>query len=394
MAQEAVTPDRLSDHISIGVLTQTFTPELIDRMVAKAGRTEKRVRLLPARVVVYFTLAMCLFSRESYNEVMALLVRGLRWTEQWSPSWKLPTDTAIGAARRRLGPEPLQLLFKTAVKPLAAPGAVESFYRQWRMVAIDGTTLDLADTADNDAVYGRPGSKGEDRAAFPQARVLGLVECGTHAVIGACIGAYGDSEVALAPELFGRLMPGMLNLNDRGFWSYDLWKQARHSGADLLWRVKSTLSLPVLEMFDDGSYASEIRSSKDRKNSEPIAVRVIEYQLEGISDETYRLVTTILDPNEAPADELAGLYGQRWEIESTFNELKTHQRGRGAVLRSKYPETVEQEIWAHLLVHYALRLLMADAATLAGVDPDRTSFLNALRIVRRQVADSAAISPL
>ena len=266
MAQtKQAVADRLSDHISIGVLTQTFTPELIDRVVKQSGRTEKRIRLLPSRVVVYFTLAMCLFARESYNEVMALLVKGLRWTEQWSPSWKLPTDTAIGLARRRLGPEPLRLLFGIVAKPLASPGASESSYREWRLVAVDGTTLDLADTTENDAFYGRPGSKGADRAAFPQARILGLVECGTHAVVAARIGRYNDSEVALAPELFKSLRPGMLNLCDRGFWSHDLWNSARKSGADLLWRTKSNVILPAIEMLADGSYLSEIRSSKDKK---------------------------------------------------------------------------------------------------------------------------------
>jgi hypothetical protein len=374
---------RLSDLISIGVLTQTFPPDKVDRMIEQAGRKEKRSRLLPARVVVYFSLAMCLWASEPYKEVMALLVRGLRWTEQWSPSWKLPTDTAIGLARRRLGPEPLKLLFRAAARPFDQRIAQGLFYEDWHLVAIDGTVLDLADTLENEAAFGRPGNgRSEDKAAFPQARVLGLVECGTHVIFDACIGRCNESEQSMAPQLFNSLKSGMLALCDRGFWSYDLWNGARRKGADLLWRTKSNIVLPVIEPLADGSFLSEIRSSKD-KEAPAVAVRVIEYQL----------VTTILDSKAAPAAELAALYGERWEIESAFDELKTHQRGRQVVLRSKYPETAEAEIWSHLLVHYAIRLLMANAAVEADVDPDRTSFLNALRIVRRQISGPASFSP-
>jgi hypothetical protein len=386
-------PERLSDRISVGVLTQTFPPDLIDRLVIEAGRKEKRSRLLPARVVVYFCIAMCLFTSESYDEVMALLVKGLRWTKQWSPSWKLPTNGAIALARRRLGPDPMRLLFEVTAKPLARSADLDSWYRKWRLVAIDGTTLDLADTPENEAGYGRPGSTGDDKAAFPQARVVGLIECGTHVVLDAHIGGYDDAEITLAPLLFRSIDQASLLLCDRGFWSFDLWVAAHETGADLLWRTKKNISLPIVEELSDGSYLSEISSSKDKRKHNPITVRVIEYRLDGVNDETYRLVTTILDPTRAPAGELAALYGERWEIESVFDELKTHQRGQAGVLRSKYPETAEQEIWSHLLVHYAIRSLMMDAAIEAGVDPDRTSFLNALRIVRRQVTDPAAFSP-
>ncbi len=260
-------------------------------------------------------------------------------------------------------------------------------------MAIDGTTLDIADTSDNARAYGRPSnSRSETNAAFPQARIVGLVECGTHVIFDANIGRYHDAETALVLPLFDTLGPGMLALCDRGFWSYDLWCAASAHGADLLWRTKKNIVFPVKEMLDDGSYLSEIHSSKE-KHGPAVAVRVIEYQLTGISNETYRLVTTILDHTTAPSHELAALYAERWEIESAFDELKTHQRGAKMALRSKHPDTTEQEIWAHLLVHYALRLLMADAATEADLDPDRISFLNALRIVRRQVTEPASFSP-
>src|SRR5882724_2919151 len=206
--RKPVVGERLSDHISLGVLTKTFRADVVDRVIDETGRREQRVRLLPARVVVYFTLAMCLFSRESYNEVMTLLTKGLQWSTQWSPSWKAPTDTAIALARRRLGPEPMKLLFKSVVEPIATKKTQGAWYRKWRLVAIDGTILDVADTPDNDKYFGRPGSKGDDRAAFPQARVMGLIDCGTHAIFNAVIGPCGDSENTLTPGLFSSIKAG------------------------------------------------------------------------------------------------------------------------------------------------------------------------------------------
>lgn len=264
-----------------------------------------------------------------------------------------------------------------------------AWYRGWRLVAIDGTTLDVPDTEANVERFGRPSSKGDDPAAFPQARVVGLVECGTHAVFDAEIGSYATSETKLAPACFRSLSAGMLALSDRGLWSYELWTAAAATGADLLWRTKANIILPVIEALPDGSYLSQI----SRKGRDPVTVRVIEYRLQGRSKQVYRLVTTILDHQTAPAAELAALYAERWEIESAFGEWKTYQRGKDVVLRSQSPDGVVQEIWAHLLTHYALRDLMKEAAHQAALDPDRMSFLNALRIVRRQVTEPAAFSP-
>jgi hypothetical protein len=391
--RKAPAGERLSDYISIGVLTRTFPPDVVDRVVEETGKREQRVRLLPARVTVYFVLALCLFAHESYTEVAALLVKGLVWARVWMWPWTDPSDTALVNARRRLGPEPLQALFAQTAEPLATADTKGAWYRGWRLVAIDGTTLDVPDTEENEKRFGRPSSKGEARAAFPQARVVGLVECGTHAVFDATIGSYATSETKLAPACFGSLTAGMLALSDRGFWSYELWTKAAGTGADLLWRTKSNVILPVIEVLPDGSYLSQISASGDRNRRNPVMVRVIEYRLQGRSNQVYRLVTTILHPEAAGAVELAALYAQRWEIESAFGEWKTYQRGKDVVLRSKSPEGVVQEIWAHLLVHYALRGLMADAAAQADLDPDRMSFLNSLRIVRRQVTEPAAFSP-
>jgi Insertion element 4 transposase N-terminal/Transposase DDE domain len=388
--------ERLSDRIALGVLTRVFPPELVDEVIVECGRLEQRSRLLPARVVVYFVLAMCLFSGQGYEEVARLLTQGLERVRRWEKPWRVPTTGAIGRARRRLGPEPLKVLFAQVCRPVADEETVGAWYRRWRLVAVDGTVFDVPDTEANGGFFGRPGSgRGQQRSAYPQARVAALVECGTHAVFAAQVGPLSLHEQRLIPGLLDRLEPGMLLLADRGITGFELWRAAADTGADLLWRVRKNIVLPVLEAFDDGSYLSQIFASGDQSRRDPITVRAVEYTLRGEGDDVvYRLITTVCDPAQAPAAELAGLYHQRWEIENTLDEIKTHQGGRQLVLRSQYPDGVEQEIYGFLLVHHALRDVMHHTAHQAGTDPDRISFTRALRVVRRHVTDQAALSPL
>src|SRR5512133_1774731 len=356
---------RLPDRIAIGVLTQTFPPELVDRVLAKTGRAEQRQRLLPARVVLYYTLAMCLFAQVGYEEVMRLLVEGLAWARRWRGSWQVPDKSSIARARARLGPGPLRALFVEVARPLATPATHGAWYRGWR------------------------------QGAFPQVRLVGLVECGTHAVVDAAMGGLHLGEGSLAPSLARSLGRGMVLLVDQGLCGLELWRAFQATGAELVWRCRQDVKLEVLEVLADGSWRSELGQSQPRDKR--VAVRVIDYRLDDPGrpgePEGYRLLTTILDPERAPAAELPGLYPQRWEREGVLDELKTHQRGPGVVLRSKDPDGVIQEVWAHLLVHYAIRRLMHQAALQAQVDPDRLSFTRSLHIARRQVTGQAAFSP-
>jgi hypothetical protein len=387
------TDERLSDRIAIGVLTRVVPPELVDEVVAATDTGEVRKRLLPSRVVVYFVLAMCLFSGQGYEEVARLLTEGLAWARRWRGRWEVPSTAAISRARARLGAEPLRVLFARVCRPLATQETKGAFYRGWRLVAVDGTTVDVPDTPSNVETFGRPGSaRGEGKGAFPQVRVAALAECGTHAIFAAATGALAAHETTLARRLFGHLRAGMLLIADRGFAGFDLWAEAAATGADLLWRVKTNAVLPVVEMLADGSYLSHIVAGSDRKRANPATVRVVEYTLAG-SDTVYRLITTILDPQQVPATDLAALYAQRWEFETALDELKTHQRGPGLVLRSRHPDGVEQEVYGFLLVHYAIRELMWQAAQHADEDPDRISFTRTLNLVRRQVSAQAAVSP-
>lgn len=393
------TDQRLSDHISIGVLTRVFPPELVDAVVAEAGRGEQRVRLLPARVVVYYVLAMALFADASYEEVMRQLVEGLSWVSGWERAWAVPSKAAIFRARQRLGREPLELLFGAVASPLASEATRGAFYRGLRLMSLDGTCLDLADTEANAEAFGRPGSaRREGGGAFPQLRLVALSECGTHAITDAALGPYTDPEQELADQLLGALGPGMLCLADRGFYRFERFQSARQTDAQLLWRVKANMVLPRERPLPDGSYLSTVYARSDRHtHSEGAQVRVIEYRIDdpGVpqAEQRYRLLCTILDPESAPAPELAALYSERWELEGTLDELKAHQRGPRVVLRSKHPDGVYQEAYGYLCTHYAIRRLMHDAALQADLDPDRLSFIRSLRAARRSTRSHPGFSP-
>jgi len=387
---------RITDYISLGVLTKAFPLAKVNAAVAAAGKTSRRQRDLPAHVVLYYVLALTLYMQVSYREVLRCLLEGIKWL--LGPEWevKLTGKSGISQARTRLGWEPLKQLHDEVVSPIAVKRTKGAWYRDWRLVSVDGSTLDVADNQDNEKAFGRP-SASRGSSAYPQVRFVSLVENGTHVLFGTQLGGYHEGEITLAHQALPSLKKGMLCLADRNFFGFDLWKKALATGADLLWRVKKNLRLPCEKRLPDGSYLSTIyRSDKDRRrDTNGIRVRVMEYTLEGIVDAEpmYRLVTSILDPAEAPAQELAALYHERWEIETALDELKTHLRGSQIVLRSKTPDLVRQEFYGLMMTHFAVRGLMHEAALKAGEDPDRLSFLHAVRVVRRKLPQFVAIPP-
>ena len=395
----------MPDRVSVGVLTRAFPPELVDAVLLETGRVQQRKRALPSRLVVYYVLAMTLFSDASYEEVMRQLTEGLAWSSGWGVAWVVPDKAAIARARQRLGVEPLEMLYRAVAVPLSRRETVGAFYRGWRLVSLDGSCLEVADTPANEAAFGRPGSaRREGGGAFPQVRLVGVCESGSHAIVDAEVGPYRVSERVLADALVQRLTPGVLCLADRGIYGFERFNAARAAGAELVWRVMAKQTLPPLKRLRDGSFLSRLQvpDGVEATDAQRL-VRVVEYTLEGgveaagaagdDASRTYRLVTSILEPKRAPAAELAALYPERWEIESALDELKTHQRGPRAVLRSKSPEGVLQEVYGLLLTHYAIRRVMHDAALSAGIDPDRLSFVRSLRAARRSARASTGFSP-
>jgi Insertion element 4 transposase N-terminal/Transposase DDE domain len=387
---------RISDHVTLGVLTATVPATLIDAVLADTGRQSQRQRQLPARAMVYYVIALALYAQASYGEVLRCLLEGLRWLRLAGTDPDLAGKSAITRARTRLGADPLEHLFQRAARPCAEPGTAGAWYRGRRLVSLDGTTIDLPDAPALEQRFGRPAAA-RGASSFPQLRLLALTETGTHAIFAAAFGHYDVSGVRLAPELLQQLQPGVLCLADRAFVGFDLWRTATASGADLLWRVRRNQVLPCRQRLPDGSYLSCLYASpQQRRHGEGgVAVRVVDYRLEGVAgaEPLYRLITTLLDPAEAPAAELAALYHERWESEGAFAELKVGLPGRRLMLRSRRPDLAEQELYGLLLAHFALRRLMHEASRQAGCDPDTLSFIHAVRIVRRHLPFHAAFSP-
>jgi len=404
---------RLTDWISLGVLASSVPRDAVDEAVTAAGKGARRSDgKLPPHVMVYFAMALALFADEDYEEVAARLTETLTSWGCWDQSWAAPTSGGLTQARKRLGPEPLELLFAKVAVPVAGELTRGAFLRDWRLMAIDGFELDVPDTPANAAAFGYPAGARE-HPAFPKVRVVTIGECGSHAKVAAQmgpVGGKGSSEQALARRLYPRLEEGWLLVADRGFYNWPDWQAATTTGAALLWRVKADLRLPVLELLPDGSYLSVVArpTLHDKARNRLIAtaragehldpalamrVRVIEYEIpdrdgDG-SGELIALITTITDPALASAQELAEAYCQRWEEETGNDQLKTCLRGPGKVLRSKSPDMVRQEIYGYLLTHHAISALICRAATEADIDPDRVKFLRTVRIIRRRAADPA-----
>jgi len=387
---------RITDFISLGVLTKTFPLAAIRDVLGDTRKTSVRQRDLPAHVVVYYVIALALYMQSSYREVLRCLFEGIQWLLGPGATVKVTGKSGISQARTRLGWEPLRQLHDRIVKPIAGESTKGAWYHRWRLVSIDGSTLDTADEKDNAKSFGRP-SASRGKSAFPQIRFVSLVENGTHVLFGTRMGGVDTGEITLAKQVLPSLAKGMLCLADRNFFGFELWNQASSTGADLLWRVKKNLRLPCEKRLPDGSYLSRVYASpKDQRHGQNgVIVRVIEYRLEGIpgAEPIYRLLTTILDHEMAPAVELAALYHERWEIETALDELKTHLRGSRIVLRSKTPDLVQQEFYGLMMAHFAIRGLMHEAALKANEDPDTLSFLHAVRVVRRKIARFASIPP-
>ena len=406
-----VAGGRLTDWISLRVLASSVSRDAVDEAVMASGRAAKRSDgKLPPHVMVYFAMALALFAKGDYEEVAARLTETLASWGCWDDSWSTPASGGITQARKRLGPEPLELLFDRVAGPVAGELTRGAFLRQWRLMAIDGFELDVPDTPANAVAFGYPAGARE-RPAFPKVRVVTIGECGSHAKVAAQmgpVGGKGSSEQALARRMLGRLEEGWLLIADRGFYNWPDWQAAAAAGAALLWRVKADLRLPVLELLPDGSYLSVVarpalhdkarnkllaaaRAGEYLDPAQAMRVRVIEYQITDRDGdgELIALITTITDPAAASAQELAQAYCQRWEEETGNDQLKTCLRGPGKVLRSKSPDMVRQEIYGYLLTHYAIAALICRAATEADIDPDRVKFLRTVRIIRRRAADPA-----
>jgi len=385
---------RLSDYLSASLLARVYPAPLVNEVLDEHGCNSQRVRLFPASAGVYYCMALSLYPEASYESVLAAVVDGLAWMRGDATGGNV-AKSSISQLRTKIGHAPLKELHRRSCVPLALPCQhPDSFYGGLRLVAIDGSNFDVPDEAQNVAAFGYPGSR-TGHAGYPQVRCAALVECGTHAIIAANLGAYRTGEWEICRPLLAALAPGMLCLADRGFNGYEHFKAASGTGAELLWRCTSNRRLPVLESLSDGSYLSTIQPPKPGRGTQAINVRVIEYRLPGMPNgpPRYRLMTTLLDHRKSPALELAALYHERWEVEAVFDELKTHLHQGRRTLRSKTAEGVRQEFYGWLLAHYAVRWLMHQAASEHRIKQRSLSFTAHVQLLRRTQPRSGAFPP-
>lgn len=388
---------RLTDYLSTSLLARVYPASLIGALLDSHQCNSQRQRCFPATAVVYYCMALSLYPEAAYADVFDAVAQGLAWRNRS----EMPTSikaSSISVARARLPWAVFKDLQERVCQPLAvAASCPQAFYRGLRLMAIDGSNFEVPDEADNVAAFGYPGSR-TGVAGYPQAQCAILVECATHAIVGANIGAYREAEWTVCKPLLARLNASMLCLADRGFNGYEYWRSAHATGAQLLWRCASNRQLPVIQSLADGSFLSVLRPSKGAARSDKnagVSVRVIEYTLPGTNGDVtrYRLLTTLLDASQAPALELAALYHERWEVESVFDELKTHLHQRRRVLRSKTADLVRQEFYAWVMAHYAVRWLMCSAGAEHDVEPRRLSFVANVQLLRRSQPQSGAFPP-
>jgi Insertion element 4 transposase N-terminal/Transposase DDE domain len=360
--------------------------DVVQQILRQTGHAARHYARLPAWFMTFFVVALGLFCKDCYRQVF-------KWLQRFRPG-ATPGRGTLADARQGLGIAPLRLLARRVVRLLGSPDTPGAFYKSLRLMALDGFVLDLPDTPANERAFGRPQS-GRSPGAFPQARVLALCATGSHVLYRWQIKPCRRGEVSMTPTLLRHLEPDMLLLWDRNFFSYHNLRQVLARGAHLLARVKRHLVLPRRQVLPDGSYLSKVYpSARDRQHDrDGLVVRVIEYTLDdparGDGGQVHRLVTTLLSAQEHPAEELIALYHERWEEESTIDEVKTHQKER-PVLRSQTPAGVVQEIEGLLLAHYVIRVLLHEAAAQKEIEPRRLSFVGALKVLRCRLPEVPA----
>lgn len=385
--------------IEFAQFAKVFPRLEVAESLEQSGRPTFRLRELPNDLMFYFPLVMAIRRDGSSSEVLRCILEGQenvfgRRTD------KVTGKAGISKGRSRVGWEPLKMVFDKLAVPLAKEGSVGSFYNGLRVMACDGVLLNVADTEKNDEFFDRPTNQSERAGSYPQARVVALVECGTHAIVNAKVGGYRAGEVTLAKEVLSALDNTMLCIADRLFFSWDLFSQSLNTGAALVWRIKQADKdkLKIGRRLPDGSYLAKYyppeRKAKNAPQEAPLSpidVRLVSYSVS--STERIHLVTTLLDSEEAPAKELAALYMQRWEIELVFKEMKVQLNNKEVALRSQTPDLVLQEVYGLMMAHYAIRSLIYEAAQRAGLDPDALSFISAVRAVRRKSLKGGDFSP-
>lgn len=388
---------KFSQELNLALIERIVPRETIRAVLAAAGCQTKRERKLNLLVTVLLVIMMNIYTTDPIEEVLKKIAQGLRYI--WpDPDYEVANASAISYRRSQLGARPMVALFHEVCQPLATPETPGAFLFGLRLVALDGTSEDVADTPANAAVFGRHHSD-RGSSAFPQVKGVYLVECGTHAIIDAGFWPCHTSERVGGFRVLRSVESGMLVMWDRGFHDYDMIVQVRQRGAHVLSRLPAHVKPEMVQPLADGSYLAYLRPSDyhRRKQGERLLVRILEYTITDPNlpgyDETHRLVTTLLEPDRYPILTLICTYHERWEVEITIDEIDTHQRLLPGPLRSLKPVGVIQELYGLLIAHYIIRALMHEAACQAQLDPDRLSFSGAVRVLQRAVPEFQMTTP-
>lgn len=393
----SLTSPKISPEEILQALEAAIPSQKIEAAIERTQSQHQRNRALPTHLVVALIIAMSLWSQDSIEDVLKNLVQGL--SSQWvrlSQRWKNPSKSSISEARQRVGPQVMSQLFHLVARPLGSAQTPGVFLNGLRMMAVDGSTLDLPDTDANARVFGYPGTRAGTEASFPKARLVLLVEVGTHLITDALLSPYRMGERIRALKLLRSVGPGMLLMWDRGLHSFKMVKATQERKSHFLGRVPKNVKFEVVQALEDGSFLSWVAPDRKsrKKGASRIPLRVIEYTIEEKGEEqTYRLITDLLNITEFPSLLLAQEYHQRWEAENTLDEFKTHLNGRKTPIRSKSPRGVVQETYGWLLGHWAVRSLMFTAAEQQGLSPLCLGFTGTLKVVRRAVAQFQQSTP-
>lgn len=396
---ENTYPHSVTDIAAFALIARMYPEDQVYEALNLAGCVTYRLRSLPMEFMFYMAVAFGLHKNVGAHEAYRIVLDGYDniYGKKGAES---VTDSAIHQARKKLGFEPLKIMFEKTCKPLAAHGTKGSFFKSWRLVAIDGCYINLADSKANEEAFGRPTNKGKSNCSYPQLKLVCLAECGTHTIFAMKTGRYDDSELVIGREVISSLSPDQLCLADRLYFGFETWKLACSTGAALLWRARNDHNFHPQEYLEDGSFtALFFQSSRSEGESEsPILLRVIEFERPGTKAEKgiIRLVTNILDPSLADAVELAKLYCQRWEIEIMYGELKVKLNDNLISLRPTSPILVKQEVYGLVMAHSVVRKAIYEAATArksTPYDPDVFSFVGAVNIIRRKARRNGAFSP-
>ena len=376
---------KITDQELLEAIEMTIPHPLVEEIVETHGLGRQRKRKLSATLGVIMAVGMNLWAKQSLSRVLIKMLKGLRFI------WPDPTvgpvsKGAISQLRYEIGAAPVVDLFHRVCKPMGSPDTPGAFLFGLRMMAVDGTVEDVADTLENEMAFGRHASQ-RGPSAFPQVKCIYLMEVGAHAIVDAGCWPIHTSERVGAFRMLRSVQAGMLLMWDRGLHSFDMASKTRQTGAHFLARIPDRVQLKPIEFLPDGSYLAHLQPSEPhrRKAGAYLLIRVIEYTIDDPAlpgyGQRHRLMTSLLDHHTAPAIDLARAYHERWEIELCIDEIDTHQRLASKPLRSKKPVGVIQELYGLLIAHYAIRKVMLDAATEVGLDPDRMSFINALELV-------------